>query len=123
MLEGQLRSLNRPNAMLYDLSSGGKLERLLLHHFFVAFSEREPFFRGFPCGSFGLFLVPKLYLGVKKMCKKFREIPTVGLDLYRGTLLTTPPNRAMDSPMMEWCYHIYSMVKNHLDQLNGFWTS
>ena len=38
-----------------------------------------------------------LYLGVNKsMCKKFRELPTVGLDLYRGTLLTTPPNRAMD---------------------------
>ena len=40
-------------------------------------------------------LVQKLYLGVKKMCKKFRELPTVGLDLYRGTLLTTPPNRAI----------------------------
>ena len=54
---------------------------------------------------------PNVYLGVKKMCKKFREIPTVGLDLCRGTLLTTPPNRAMDSPMVEWCYRIYSMVK------------
>jgi len=32
--------------MLYDLSSGGKVERLLLHPFFIAFSEREPIFRG-----------------------------------------------------------------------------
>ena len=47
------------------------------------------------------FLVPKLYLGVKKMCKKFREIPTVSLDLARVPILTTPPNRAMDSPMVE----------------------
>ena len=38
------------------------------------------------------FLVPKLYLGVKKMCKKFCEIPTVGLDLLLVTVLTTPPN-------------------------------
>ena len=49
--------------------------------------------------AFRAFLVPKLYLGVKKMCKKFCEIPIVGLDLYRNTVLTTPPNRAMDSPM------------------------
>ena len=61
---------------------------------FVAFSEREPFLRGFPCGIFGIFLVPKLYLCVKKMCKKFREIPTVGLDLGSWPILTTPPNRA-----------------------------
>ena len=53
----------------------------------------------------------KLYLGIKKMCKKFREHPTVGLDLCRDNILTTPPNRAMDSPMVEWCYRIYSMVK------------
>ena len=41
-------------------------------------------------------LVQKLYLGVKNMCKKFREHPTVGLDLCRDNILTTPPNRAMD---------------------------
>ena len=46
------------------------------------------------------FLVPKLYLSVKKMCKKFREIPTVGLDLCRNANLTTPPNRAM---IAVWC--------------------
>ena len=51
-------------------------------------------------GSVGTFC-QKLYLGVKKMCKKFRELPTVGLDLYRGTLLTTPPNRAMDSSLCQ----------------------
>ena len=33
---------------------------------------------------------PNVYLGVKKMCKKFREIPTVGLDLARVSILTTP---------------------------------
>ena len=46
----------------------------------------------------------KLYLGVKNMCKKFREHQTVGLDLCRDNILTTPPNSAMDSPMVEWCY-------------------
>ena len=62
--------------------------------------------RGFLCK-----LVPKLYLGVKKMCKKFREIPAVGLDLCRDTNLTTPPNRAVDSPMVQWCY-MHLMVKS-----------
>ena len=66
------------------------------------------------------FLVPKLYLGVKKMCKKFREIPTVGLDLCCGTNLTTPPNRAMDSPLVEWCYRIYSIVKTTWTSRMGF---
>ena len=44
-----------------------------------------------------VFLVPKLYLVVKNMCKKFREIPTVGLDLLRLTVLTTPPNLLLDN--------------------------
>ena len=46
--------------------------------------------------DFLFFLVPKLYLDVEKMCKKFHEIPTVGLDLASWPNLTTPPNRAMD---------------------------
>ena len=54
---------------------------------------------------------PNVYLGVKNMYKKFCEHPTVGLDLCRDNILTTAPNRAMDSPMVEWCYRIYSMVK------------
>ena len=70
-------------------------------------------------GSVGIFC-QKLYLGVKKMCKKFCEIPTIGLDLSCMINLTTPPNRAMDSPMVEWCYRIYSMVKTTWTSLMGF---
>ena len=51
----------------------------------------------------------KLYLGVKNMCKKFQKAVTLGCDLLRVDALTTPPNRAMDSPMVEWCYRIYSI--------------
>ena len=54
---------------------------------------------------------PNVYLGVKKMCKKFQKAVTLGCDLLRVDALTTPPNRAMDSPMVEWCYRIYSIVK------------
>ena len=82
MLEAQLRSLNRPNAMLYDLSSGGKVERLLLHPFSSHFLKENPFSGGSGVGVVAVF-GPKLYLGVKKMCKKVFEIPTVGLDLCR----------------------------------------
>ena len=53
----------------------------------------------------------KLYLGVKNMCKKIQKVVTLGCDLLCDDALTTPPNRAMDSPMVEWCYRIYSMVK------------
>ena len=42
---------------------------------------------------------PNVYLGVKNMCKKFQKVVTLGCDLLRVTVLTTPPNRAMDSPM------------------------
>ena len=42
--------------------------------------------------SLSSFLVPKLYLGVQKMCKKFHEVPTVGCNHCRGNNLTTPPN-------------------------------
>ena len=58
-------------------------------------------------GEFG----PKVVFGCQEDVQKFREHPTVGLDLCRDNILTTPPNRAMDSPMVEWCYRIYSMVK------------
>ena len=51
--------------------------RCLRRRLFVAFSEREPFLRGFPVWEVWEVLVQKLYLGVKKMCKKFREILTV----------------------------------------------
>ena len=71
---------------------------------FVAFSEREPFLRGFQ-------FCPKVVLGVKNMCKKFQKVITLRFNLLRDDALTTPPNRAMDSPMVERCCRIYSMVK------------
>ena len=56
MLEGQLMARNLRNAMLYDLSSGGKVEKVLLHPF-------SSFFIPFQGVSGLAFLVPKLYLG------------------------------------------------------------
>ena len=41
VLEAQLRS--RPNAMFYDLSSGGKFERLLFHPFALHFLKENLF--------------------------------------------------------------------------------
>ena len=38
--------------------------------------------------AFLAFLVPKVYLGVKKICKKFHKVPTLGCDLLRVTVLT-----------------------------------
>ena len=51
--------------------------------------------------GFSGFFGPKVVFGCQENVQKFCEIPTVGLDLYRGTVLTTPPNRAMDSPMVQ----------------------
>ena len=81
---------------------------------------KRTFFEGVPVWIVWVVFAQKLYLAVKNMCKKFRELLTVGLDLYCGTLLTTPPNRAMDSPMVEWCYRIYSMVKTTWTSWMGF---
>ena len=38
--------------------------------------------------AFWAFLVPKVYLGVKTMCKKFHKVATLGCDLLRVTVLT-----------------------------------
>ena len=38
------------------------------------------------------FLVPKVYLGVKTMCKKFQKVGSLGCDLARVQILTTPSN-------------------------------
>ena len=81
---------------------------------------KRTFFEGVPAWVEWVSFAQKLYLGVKNMCKKFREHPTVGLDLCRDNILTTPPNRAMDSPMVEWCYRIYSMVKTTWTSWMGF---
>ena len=111
MVEGQLKSLNLRNAMLYDFSSGGKVERVLLHPFSSHFLK-ENLFWGVPALAFLVFLVPKLYLDVKKMCKKFCEIPTIGLDLDFGPTLTTPLR--IWTWIALWCNgatRIYSIVE------------
>ena len=92
-------AINLRNAMLYVLSF---VVVVFSSHFL-----KENFFEGVPVWKVWEVLVQKLYLGVKNMCKKFCEHPT---DLCRGNILTTPPNRAMDSPMVEWCYRIYSIA-------------
>ena len=50
--------------------------------------SRIPLLRGFLCGLFGL-LVPKVYFGVKTMCKKFHKVATLGCDL---TIFTKASN-------------------------------
>ena len=56
MLEGQLMAINLCNTMLYDLS----------FVVVVAFSEREPFLRGFLCGKCGKFL-PQMCIWVTQL--------------------------------------------------------
>ena len=66
---------------------------------------------------------PNVYLGVKNMCKKFQKAGSLGCDLARVTVLTTPPNRAIAlwiALLVEWCYRIYSMVKTTWTSLMGF---
>ena len=96
---------------IYLLSSSSSFRRIFW---------KRTFFEGVPVWELWEVFPPNVYLGVKKMCKKFRELPTVGLDLLRVTVLTTPPKRAMDSPMVEWCYRIYSMVKTTWTSWMGF---
>ena len=42
--------------------------------------------------AFLAFLVPKVYLGVKSMCIKFEKVCSLGCDLARVPILTTPSN-------------------------------
>jgi len=48
VLEAQLGFLNRRNALLSDLSSSGKVERVLRHPFSSHFMKENLFLRGFP---------------------------------------------------------------------------
>ena len=61
-------------------------------------------------------LVPKVYLGVKTMCKKFQEVPMVGCHLTCVPILTTPPRLFFGNGASN--KHLFKS-KNHLDQLNG----
>ena len=67
----------------------------------------------------------KLYLGVKNMCKKFREHPTVGLDLCRGNILTNPADRigGMVLPHLFNCYMAISPLYDMLDHLNQIFSA
>ena len=51
----------------------------------VKYKIKNSAFEGVPVG---VSLVQKVYFGVKTMCKKFQEIPTLGCDLGRGPSLT-----------------------------------
>ena len=55
------------------------------------------------------FLVPKVHLGVKTICKKFQEVPTVGCDLLCVTVLTTPSKLLS----RDGATSISSIVKKH----------
>ena len=41
-------------------------------------------FEGVPVWVSWVSLVPKVYFGLKTMCKKFQEVPTLGCNLGRG---------------------------------------
>ena len=80
MLEGQLRSQNLPSAILYDILKHGKVERAHFHAFSSHFLK-ENLSEGVPVQAFWAFLVPKVYLGVKTMCKKFQKVGPISCDL------------------------------------------
>ena len=67
-------AINLRNAMLYDLSF------VLVVVFFSSHFLKANLFEGVPVWEVWEVFAQKLYLGVKNMCKKFREHPTVGLD-------------------------------------------
>ena len=95
-------------SMIYLLSSSSSSSS------FRRIFWKRTFFEGVPAWELWVSFAQKLYLGVKNMCKKFQKVVTLGWDLLRVTVLTTPPNRAIAlwiALLVEWCYHIYSMVK------------
>ena len=57
--------------------------------------------------AFLAFLVPKLYFGVKTMCKKFQKVGSIWLDLAQVQILTTPSNLLSGNGAKR----IYSIVK------------
>ena len=97
-------AINLRKAMLYDLSIVVVVVVVIV---FSSHFLKENLVSVVPVWEVWDVLVQKLYLGVKKMCKKFREIPIVGLDLCCGTNFTTPPNL----PSGNSAPRIYSIVK------------
>ena len=47
-------------------------------------------FEGVPVWVSWVSLVPKVYFGVKTMCKKFHKVGSLRCDLARVPILTTP---------------------------------
>ena len=47
-------------------------------------------FEGVPVQDFWDFLDPKMYFGVKTMCKKFHKAGSLGCNFLRVRVLTTP---------------------------------
>ena len=72
---------------------------ILFHHIFW---KRTPF----PVWVAWVSWVPKVYLGVKTLCKKYQEVPMIGCNLAHGPILTTPA-------FWQWCYKHLFISKNH----------
>ena len=82
--KGQPRWQNDRNAILYDISFSGKVERVLFHPLSSHFLK-ENLFWGVPVLAFLLaFLVPKVHWGLKNMWKKFRKFAKKIDDLRRN---------------------------------------
>ena len=79
MLEGHLRSLNRHNAILYDIFKRGKVERAHFHAFSSHFLKENPFSGGSCVGVVGVF-GPKGVFGCQ-VCKKFQKVGPIRCDL------------------------------------------
>ena len=56
------------------------------------YSIKNSAFEGVPVWAFWAFLVPKVYFGVKTMCKKFHKVPTIGCDFPRVGFSLSPSN-------------------------------
>ena len=91
MLEGHLRSLNRHNAILYDIFKRGKVERANFHAFSSHFLKENPFSGGSCVGAVGVF-GPKGVFGCQEHGKKFQKVCSLIGDLLRVTVLTTHSN-------------------------------
>ena len=78
---------------------------------FIAFSEKEPFLRGFLCGKCEEFC-PKGVIGCLVNVQKLHKIGTLCCDLACGPILTTPKN-LLSGNGAPWCYtHLFNS-KNH----------
>ena len=76
--------------------------------------------------AFWAFLVPKVYLGVKAMCKKFHKVPTLGCDFPCVNILTifTQAMQCGNSCGLEWAnmqYKYWILFNPSLTACEG-WT-